>query len=266
VLRCDDRGVAKSTGGFAAATTADFSDDALSAFDFLLSCDDIAPANIGILGHSEGGKVAFMAAAKNSRLAFVISLAGMAVRGDALLVRQNQDILTAGGLPADAADAYCNALQKVFEIIETKSPEQIEQNADQLLTGVLSGAEAQQIPEQLAQNLGAILKTPVSPWLKYSLSLDPGPYIRQIGCPVLALNGDKDLQVNAAVNLAAIEKNLSAGGNERFTVHAYNGLNHLFQHSTTGLSTEYGRIEETFAPNVLADIAEWIRSVTRDSQ
>lgn len=258
VLRYDDRGVGESSGDFGSATTTDFLEDALGAFDYLALRPEINHNKIGIIGHSEGGTIAFMAAARKPEIAFIISLAGAAVRGDFLLIRQNRDIMLAQGLQPDLVDIYCTALQKSLDIIKDHSHDHIVQNSEQISSGIFTPEKGGSLPKELQKNLTAILTNPISPWLKYFLSLDPAPYIEAVKCYALALNGSNDLQVNAEVNLAAIEKNLKTGGNTHYTTRKYDGLNHLFQHSTTGLVSEYGQIEETISPEVLSDITGWI--------
>jgi pimeloyl-ACP methyl ester carboxylesterase len=258
VLRYDDRGVEGSSGDFVAATTADFTADALGAVDFLASHPEIDPAKVGIIGHSEGGTVAFMAAAESPEVAFVVSLAGMSVRGDSLLVRQNRDLMLAQGLPEAAVVTYCEALARVFTILETHPHSYIAQNIGSLSKEIISEEDAATVPAQLLQNLVNILITPATPWMSYFLTLDPAEYIRRVECPVLAVNGNRDLQVNAVINLAAIADNLTAAGNHRYTVRELEELNHLFQHSDTGLPTEYPQIEETLAPELIATITDWI--------
>jgi pimeloyl-ACP methyl ester carboxylesterase len=258
VLRYDDRGVGGSTGNFATATTADFTADALGAVAYLASHPEIDSTKIGIIGHSEGGTVAFMAAAENPEVTFIVSLAGMAVRGDSLLVHQNRDIMLAQGLPELAVVTYCEALARVFTTLETHPHDYITQNIDRLAKELLSEEDAAGVPAQLLQNLVNILITPATPWMSYFLTLDPAEYIRRVKCPVLAVNGSRDVQVNAETNLGAIADNLSAEGNHSYTIREFEGLNHLFQHSATGLPTEYPQIEETLAPELLATVTEWI--------
>ena len=155
-------------------------------------------------------------------------------------------------------DIYCRALGKAFKIKKSETHEYIMQNMGRLPLEILSEKDAAAIPVQLQQNLVNVLITPVSPWMKYFYHLDPEQYIRRVGCPVLAVNGDRDLQVNAEVNLSAIEENLRAGGNNNYYIGEYAGLNHLFQNAPTGLPAEYGQIEETVAPVILEKIGDWI--------
>jgi pimeloyl-ACP methyl ester carboxylesterase len=262
VLRYDDRGVGGSTGDFATATTADFTTDALGAFDFLTSRPEIDPAKIGIVGHSEGGTVAFMAAAENPEIAFIVSLAGMAVRGDSLLVRQNRDLFLAQGMPEVEVDTYCKGLAQVFAILETHSREYITQNSGVLTKGIFP-EDAAAIHPQLILNLVTLLAKPTSPWMSHFLTLDTAEYIRRVKCPVLAVSGSRDLQVNAEINLSVIADNLTAAGNHSYAIREFEGLNHLFQHSETGLPVEYSQIEETLAPELLTTISEWILSLAK---
>lgn len=258
VLRYDDRGTYESTGDFQTAVTKDFADDALGAFDFLLSRPEIDNSKIGILGHSEGGTVAFIAAADNPEIAFVISLAGAAIRGDSIMIQQNYDILLAQGVPENIIQIYCSGLYNIFEILKNESDQAVIQNRKH---DILTKEEIEMLPEQLYKNLIGILSTPLSPWMKYFLSFDPAPYIESVRCPVLAFNGKLDTQVKANINLAAIETALKKRDNLHFTTKEYESLNHLFQNSTIGLSIEYGQIEETISPEILKDIYEWISSL-----
>lgn len=262
VLRYDDRGAGESTGNFATSTTGDFTEDALGAFDYLARRPEIDHGKIGILGHSEGGTIVFLAAAQQPKVAFVISLAGMAIKGDSLLVIQNRDVLLASGQPADMVEVYCTVLQKCFNVVNSQSNDYIVQNLEQIHSGVLAQNDGESLPKAAQENLAAVLTAVTkSPWMRYFLSLDPTPYIKATKCHVLAINGNKDLQVDAKVNLTAIERNLKAVGNSRYTIREYEGLNHLFQHSATGLVAEYGQIEETISPEVLKDITEWILKI-----
>jgi fermentation-respiration switch protein FrsA (DUF1100 family) len=97
-----------------------------------------------------------------------------------------------------------------------------------------------------------------TPWFRFFLTYDPVPTLRKVTCPVLAVNGEKDLQVPADENLAAIEKALREGGNDDVTIVRLDGLNHLFQTAETGAPSEYATIEETFSPAALKVIGDWI--------
>lgn len=263
VLRCDDRGVGGSTGDFAAATTEDFTRDALSAFDYLRIRPEIARKKVGVLGHSEGGTISFMCAAANPEIAFVISLAGAAARGDSLLLTQNRAILKAQGAPDSAADAYVDVLRDIFRLQELFPVEYLQAHSDSLAKVLFPVGPRGSLPIPMRQNAMTVLTMRQEAWMRYFKRNDPKPYILATRCPVLALNGTKDVQVDAAINLGLIRQYAAESGNKRVTTKAYEGLNHLFQHAVTGSPNEYAQIEETISPEVLADIAAWILEITR---
>ncbi len=213
-LRYDDRGAGKSVGDGANATTEDFMMDARSGIGFLRSLGKFS--KVGVIGHSEGGEIAFMLGARKD-VDFLVSLAGPGVQGDSILVLQN-----------------INALRK-------------------------SGFEGSIPKEAIRQSI----KSQGNPWLDYFIDYDPVQDIKEIKVPALILNGSKDTQVEAEVNIPSIETNLPRTRRGRYVskrtmVKVYPDLNHLFQHCTTGQAEEYKDIEETVSPEVLSDIASWI--------
>ena len=250
-LRYDDRGVGGSTGEVANATTLDFMGDALAALDYVRSTGKFGKC--GVLGHSEGGTIAMMIAGRQ-QCDFVVSLAGMAIKGDSLLLLQNHAALSKSGVPAMVCDDYVTALRQLLRWME--SGEQVPNPKERIAEFVKSANL--QLPEALVENLAKVMEAS-SPWLRAFLSLDPTEDIREASCPVLALNGGNDTQVTAKENLGAFRQLLPA--NEKNLVKEYPGLNHLFQHSQSGLPIEYGTIEETISPEVLQDIATWVNSV-----
>jgi pimeloyl-ACP methyl ester carboxylesterase len=265
VLRFDDRGVGKSEGNFKLATTADFATDVESALEYLKTRKEIDKNNIGLVGHSEGAIVAAMTAAKLQSVSFIVLLAGPGMRGDQLLLLQQHALARAAGLPDSTIERSKEVSSTIFNmIIHSKNEEKlsagladylqkaIEKNLFSLPQGV---TREQFIQLQVAQL--------TSPWMKYFLSYDPGTALKKIKCPVLALNGEKDLQVPAKENLAAINEILKKNGNKHSTVKELEGLNHLFQHCKTGLPDEYPMIEETFSPQALDEITTWILQRTR---
>ena len=259
VLRYDDRGVAKSTGNFSAATTADFAADAESAVAWLKTRKEINPAKIGLMGHSEGGMIAPLIAARSNGVGFVVMLAGTGVRGDALLLSQEEALYRASGMSENRLAEILKINAKVFDrIINTNESVSLKEITD-FMTGMKTGIEAA-IPD--GTNADDYIKQFAadvsSPWMQYFIRYDPAPALEAVKCPVLAVNGGKDMQVPAKENLAAISKALEKGGNQKVTVKEYPGLNHLFQECDTGLPAEYAAISETFSPEVLRDLADWI--------
>ncbi len=210
-LRYDDRGIAKSTGDGRTATTDTFASDALAGLNYLRS---LGYKKVGLLGHSEGGTIAFMLAASEGGPDFIISMAGMAEQGEATLLAQTEKIAVAQGLTEEQGKAY-------------------------------------------AKQAVAATKAQANPWMVRFLELDPSIYLAKVTCPALALNGEMDLQVIAERNIPIIKELVPSA-----TIKTYPGLNHLFQHCTTGDPTEYYNIEETISTEVLTDMVNWIKKLT----
>lgn len=263
VLRYDDRGVGQSQNTSTPSTSADFATDANAAFNYLKSVGKIDTTMIGLAGHSEGGLIASIAASGNSAVAFVISLAGPGVTGENILYRQNYDINKASGMSEKDLKALISMSRKMYAVIK-KTPDNAK--ATEEMTAILKRSMEKQ--KEPAENVEKALKgfpasaaTLTSPWYRTFLFTDPAIYWKKVRCPVLALNGDKDLQVAADANLPAIRKAVTSGGNSHVTTIKVPGLNHIFQHCKTGLPAEYGEIEETFSPEVLKTMADWINGL-----
>ena len=239
-LRYDDRGVGESTGDVVLATTEDFKEDALAGVRLLRERFD----KVGVIGHSEGGTIALMLAAEK-QVDFIVSLAGMAVSGAETLLWQNRIQLLEQGFPEATVDAFCNALAGAFDarIHGGKAPD-------------ISDLD---IPASLKQSYLAVLMQIQMPYLTKFLSLDMRPLLGGIACPVLALNGTKDTQVDCRSNLDALRSGLPARPQNR--IEAVEGVNHLFQTCSTGASSEYRTIEETIAPSVLETIVQWVSAL-----
>ncbi len=260
-LRYDDRGVGESRGKFAGATTFDFADDAEAAVEYLASRDEILKDGIGIIGHSEGGLIAPIVAANNSKVNYIVLLAGPGIRGDQLLALQNAEIGRASGMTEASIAKAWDMNKKLYAIaIQNEEAAALEKAiADEVVRsqdpdGKADAAQRKALEAQGRQVAAQLL----DPWMRSLLALDPAPYLEKTSVPVLALNGSMDLQVPADENLAAIQKALFIGGNQKVTIVKPDGLNHLFQHSKTGLPSEYGIIEETFAPEALDIMLDWI--------
>jgi pimeloyl-ACP methyl ester carboxylesterase len=256
VLRYDDRGTAESGGNYATATLDDFVTDAAAAVNYLKTRKEINSKKIGIIGHSYGGTIAFMLASeKNSDLAFIVSMAGVAIPGDSLLRMQRYLIAKKMGT-SDEAIAETQAFMNIVDNVVNKYPEDsILQNmnkiTDEALPDSLKGNEKVRTAFQQT------VKQMMAPEMKSILNSDPSGALTKIKCPVLALDGEKDLQVPADINLNRIKALVKSP----VTIKKYYDLNHLFQHCTTGLLNEYGTNEETISPEVLSDITTWIKEV-----
>jgi uncharacterized protein len=255
VLRCDDRGIAKSTGDFQGATTFDFVGDALAQVAALRARVDIDPAHVGLLGHSEGGLVAPMAAAQSKDVAFIVLLAGTALPGEEILRLQAALISKAAG-ESDAQIAENQAvMRQVYAVIETEKDDAAVLSALRARYEALPEAERARWQGQEG-SLEARIKPLLSPWFRTFLTLDPRTYLARVKVPVLALNGERDLQVPPRENLPELRKALA--GNPDVTIQELPGLNHLFQTCKTGSPREYGEIRETMSPVVLATVSDWI--------
>jgi pimeloyl-ACP methyl ester carboxylesterase len=263
VLRYDDRGVGKSEGSPLKATSASFANDAEAAFIYLLSRREIDPSSIGFAGHSEGGLIAPMVAARNPETAFIISLAGPGVSGETIMHTQNSEISLISGVDPAQIKKNISVNKKLFSIIK-------KENDDRLAFEKISAAYRRILEKEkkspaeidkLVSDLSSGLNPESYTWLRYFMVTNPANFWKKVSCPVLALNGEKDLQVSAAVNLPAIEKALKSGGNKSVTAKSLPGLNHLFQTSATGLPAEYGEIEETFSVEVLQIMTDWIKGL-----
>jgi pimeloyl-ACP methyl ester carboxylesterase len=250
VLRSDDRGAGGSGGNFAAATTADFATDVEAAVAYLKTRPEVDPRCIGLAGHSAGGVIAPMVAARNRDIAFIVMMAGTGVPGDRIIVAQVVAGAEAEGMSHDAAAAAGVRQKRILDLVE--------QEKDESVLKEKLRAELKDVPEA---QFATAFKQLTSPWYRYFLTYDPSPALRKVTCPVLVLNGAKDTQVPPKLNLPAIRKALEDGGNRDFEVDELPGLNHLFQHAKTGAFSEYAQIEETFAPEALEKIASWIGRV-----
>jgi hypothetical protein len=248
VLRADDRGVGKSTGDFAGATTADFATDTEAGIAYLKTRTEVNAKLIGLIGHSEGGVIAPMIAARNRDVAFIVMLAGSGVPGDEIIVAQTELIVEAGGKSHEEAMKAGAKEREILKLVEQHTDDALlEKQLREELAGEMSNAQ-----------IGAAIKQLNSPWLRYFITYDPATALKKVTCPVLALNGAKDLQVPPRQNLPAIRSALEAAGNKNFEVDELPGLNHLFQTAKTGAPAEYSEIEETMAPVVLEKISSWI--------
>jgi len=251
VLRADDRGTAKSTGDFATATTADFATDAEAGVAYLKTRPEVDAHRIGLIGHSEGGIIAPMVAARNADVAFIVMMAGSGVRGDQILVAQNVLLAEASGVSAEIAEAEAAKKEVVFaQVIADKDKDAATLQKDLHAKLDVDGKSTPAIDAEI--------DAVTTPWFRYFIAYDPAVALRQVKCPVLALNGEKDLQVPPKQNLPAIRKALEEGGNTHFEVDELPGLNHLFQTATTGSVAEYASIEETMSPVAMEKMAVWV--------
>ncbi|NKB67466.1 MAG: alpha/beta fold hydrolase [Candidatus Latescibacteria bacterium] len=261
VLRADDRGWGASSGDFAAANTVDFVDDALAGLAYLQSRPEIDPARIGLVGHSEGGMIAPMAAAREQAIAYIALLAGPGIPAVELLERQRRDIGYTEGASTDQIEANIAWTSQAQALLLTEPDNSAAGRQLRALYNDLD-QETKDILDWTPQILNQVVAQLTTPWYRYFITYDPAPALEQVQCPVLAINGTLDVQVAHDDNLAGIEAALERGGNPDFTIETLPNLNHFFQTATTGAISEYPSLAETFAPLALERVSNWIRSRT----
>lgn len=261
VLRYDDRGIGKSTGKFHDATTLDLASDAEVVFNFLKSDKRINKNKVGMIGHSEGGVIAPIVASKNKGAKFIIMLAGTGVDGKELMLEQYRLILKTSSIPDSIVAPLVDLNRQAFEAVLT------------IKDATIAKAKIREITNNTIQKLGEetakkyklskstaeqLIMQIFTPWMKTFLALNPADYLCKVNCPILALNGESDLQVPATQNLPAIKKAVEQNKKGKLTTKSYPNLNHLFQSCTTGSPAEYARIEETINEAVLKEMMAFI--------
>ena len=267
VLRVDDRGVGGSTGSVLESTIEDFASDALAGMKFLKGREEIDPARIGILGHSEGAIVAPLAAAMSQDVAFIVLLAAPGLVGEELLYLQSAAMMRAMGMGEDPIRQNRALQERLFAVV--KAEKNNDTTVDKLLeiqherfSGLTDHEKwARGYPGEAA--IKAQSKMLLTPWFRHFLTFDPAPRLRKVECPVLVVTGERDLQVPPAENMPAIGEALKAAANKDYKLVELPGLNHLLQTSQTGLPAEYSKIDETIAPVALETIGVWIEEHTQ---
>ena len=258
VLRYDDRGFGKSTGNFSNATTKDFSTDVISAVNYLKSRTDIDLNNIGLIGHSEGGIIAPLAANQTNDVSFIVLLASTGILGSELSLIQSK---TLRPFPVPDEDAYEQAIRKAIKI--AASNKEISVIKSELTTHYnatiapilkpLVGNDA-----KVSEIIKGLIEMRTTPWIRYFYNYNPADEFEKLKIPVLSLNGSKDTQVSAKINQEGIRKALIKGKIKDYKIIEMENLNHLFQECKTGKMDEYELIEQTFSPEALKVISNWI--------
>jgi uncharacterized protein len=267
VLRVDDRGIGGSTGNVSQDTTGDFAGDVLTGVEYLKSRKEIDPSRIGLIGHSEGGLIAPMVAVKSPDIAFIVLMAAPGVTGEEILYMQSDRIARAEGASNETIAQNEALVRRMYSVVkEEKNNTAAEEKLREILRTEIANTS-----EQKTESSGhseAVIDAQVtaltSPWMRFFLTYDPRPTLMKVKCPVLAITGEKDLQVPPEENLRAIDDALKAGGNKDYIVKELPGLNHLFQTAKTGSPSEYAKIEETISPDALEIIGNWILEHTQE--
>ncbi len=258
VLRVDDRGVAKSEGDYSSASLNDFTEDTKAALTFLRTRKEIDANKLGLVGHSLGGVIAPIVASEDKEVYFIILLAGTGMRGDQLMLLQKKLIEEKMGMSAIVVENGQKDIGGAYEIIlaskehSSKVEKKLKKHFKETMGNQLS-----------ADMIAAVAHQLTFPWMYDFIRFDPANALKEVDCAVLALNGDKDVQVPADENLKIIEEALKEGGNQNVSIQKIEGLNHLFQECKTGLPQEYAMIEQTFSPEVLEILKGWILKQTK---
>jgi pimeloyl-ACP methyl ester carboxylesterase len=268
VLRVDDRGIGGSYGASGSDTSASYAGDVQAGIEYLAKRKDIDPERIGLIGHSEGGMIAPMVAAKSASVAFIVLMAAPGVKGEELLAQQAALVAKARGASDEMVALNRETQEKMFALLR-QGKDYIATESE--LRAIWGEAKNKMTPDDIRamgdpdvvarQQIRAVM----TPWFRYFLAYDPREALEHTRCPVLAINGELDLQVPARQNLPAIEAALKTGGNADFTVTELPHLNHLFQTAPTGSPAEYAGIEETLSPVALETMGDWIVAHTKKS-
>jgi len=265
VLRVDDRGVGGSTGDFEKATAMDYASDGMAGVTYLKSRKEINHKLIGLIGHSEGGMIAPMVAVQSPGIAFLVLIASPGLAIKEMEYTEQARTLKAKGASDDLIARNRAVQDMLFAVINRETDGQVVQDEftatiKEFFKG-LSGEEKKMAgisEENLEVHIQDQFRRLDSPWFRFYLDYDPGTVLKKVSCPVLAVNGEKDVQVTPKENLRGVEKALEAGGNKDYTIKELPNLNHLLQTAETGDISEYGKIEETMSPTALQIIGDWI--------
>ncbi|MFV7236019.1 alpha/beta hydrolase family protein [Flavobacterium sp. ZB4R12] len=261
VLRFDDRGTASSKGNFKTATSLDFSTDVEAGVKYLQTRKEINKKKIGLIGHSEGGIIAPMIASRSKEIAFIVLLAGTGIPGDELLLLQQELKGKASGVSEENLQKTKNTNKGAFEIVsKSTNSEQLKIDLTNYIKQTLKDNPNAEKPEGISEEDFVQLQVNqiASPWMQYFIKYNPATTLEKVKCPVLAINGEKDIQVPPKENLEAIKKAFEKGKNKNVIIKELPNLNHLFQECKTGLPNEYAKIEQTFSPIALEEILNWI--------
>ncbi len=263
VLRFDDRGIGKSTGDRTGATSADFATDVEAGLEFLKSHPKIDANRIGLIGHSEGGLIAPMIAAKRDDVHFIVLLAGPGVNGGEILKSQSTAMMKADGESDERLRANHKTHQAIFDAVG-KNPEATHKEIRRLSKAYVSSIENdadRELAKPIARKINSLMR---SPWVRFFVKHEPAQTLSEVNCHVLAMNGEKDLQVLCDLNLEPLEDALQKGSAASYKVVRLADVNHMFQETDgSGTPEDYGDIEQTFSPKALAIMGRWVNKVTK---
>ncbi|MCW5767029.1 MAG: alpha/beta fold hydrolase, partial [Phycisphaeraceae bacterium] len=264
VLRLDDRGVGGSTSPTPGPDSLVFATDIAAAVDFLAKQPEVDPGRIGLVGHSEGGLIAPIVASERNDVAFIVLLAGPGVPGREILREQLIAIQRASGVKPQDVERAATQQAVVLDAVAKGADEAtviglVREAIGQALASQPDVPPPEELKEQIEASAAQQAKALTGGWMRTFIRLDPRTYLQKVRCPVLALNGELDLQVLPTQNIPEVVGALLRGGNGDVTAVVLPGLNHLFQTARTGSPNEYMLIDETFAPKALDVMTRWLR-------
>lgn len=269
VLRVDDRGTGKSKGDVINATSLDFASDVLTSLDYLKTRTEINPKQIGLLGHSEGGIISALVAAKRKDVAFMVLLASPSVPGHAVIEEQGVALMKVKGVPPSVVEEFRGISRTLSQTVSQAGTKEMAREAfsNEMRKWFLAASPqakamlGSQTESDVVAYAGRSVDQTYNPWFRYFLQFDPAPEIKKSTCPVLALYGERDIQVIPSRNMLPMQLALKASRKgESFSVQEVKAVNHLFQHCKTCTIEEYGNLTETFATGALDLIAQWINT------
>lgn len=268
VFRFDDRGVGKSEGIFTTAHLSDFKNDVLSAFYYLVSHPQIDKSSIGLLGHSIGGLVASMVATElKFKLSFLVTLAAPAQKGLDLFIKQHREISKVRGLDPMNIDKMITINKRICHLVLNISDKGVLIREIKKL--FLEYFDKKALLSKWFNKVLFLINFHLNntaydiysqAWFRDWLTTDPKGYWAYVQCPVLAIGGEKDLQVSID-NLKMIENYLIKSGNKNSVIKSFQNKNHLFQNAKLGLPEEYAKIKHGISRDVLEYISNWINQI-----
>lgn len=262
VFRYDDRGTAFSEGNFKTATSVDLASDVESTVAYLKTRKEINQKKMGLIGHSEGGLIAPLVATQSKDIAFIVMMAGPGISGDKIIQIQQRLIAEVSGISKEEIKETEKVNKKIFDIVKKSSDmEQLKSDLKSNLKKFLRENPDFKNPDNVTPEefIQLQIKTYATPWMQYFIKYNPVNTLQKVKIPVLALNGEKDLQITPKENLNAIKKALRKARNKNITIMELPDLNHLFQEADTGAPQEYQRIEQTYSPTALKEILHWLK-------
>lgn len=272
VLRYDDRGTGGSKGKTVnESTTEDFGGDVIAALEYLKTKEYINQDKIGLIGHSEGGIVAPLAAAKSNDFSFLVLIAGTGVKGIDILKEQSKLIMQADSSSEEEINGYIAMIDLIYETLNKDG--NIKELEETLKKNVLENYEkmtAEQKKsikdkdEYVKQTVKGTINQFGSTWFRYFLNYDPIKALEKINIPVLMIFGEKDLQVSPNQNQPPMEEALRKAGNTNFKTVVFPNANHLFQEAVTGSPSEYSKLPKEFVPGFLEEISNWINQTVNN--